>query len=58
MNAKPTDEKKTPVPKTTREDAQRVVRRLQGEDGYDIFADRKGQADHARWLRDYEDNRR
>jgi len=41
-----------------KEEARRILRRLQGEDGYDIFADRRPADDHNRRLREYEEERR
>ena len=51
---------KTPEPaeKTAQEEARRILRRLQGEDGYDLFADRQPADDRNRWLREYEEERR
>ena len=52
-------QKKTVAPKkNAREEARGILRHLQGEDGYEIFADRSSSADRERWLRDYEDERK
>lgn len=52
-----TEEKKPQPQKAPPKDAQQIVRRLQGEDGYEIFADRHGIDDRDRLRREYEDSR-
>lgn len=48
----------TPKPQPPRDDATQIVRRLQGEDGYDIFTDRRTATDDRdRLRREYEDSR-
>lgn len=52
-------EKKKKAPKATTEDTGRkILRRLQGEDGYDVFSDRKSDAEQQRYLREYEEDRK
>ena len=52
-------EKEKKAPKAATEDTGRkILRRLQGEDGYDVFSDQKSEAEHQRYLREYEDERR
>ena len=53
-----TPKKPAPAKPDANTEARRILRRLQGEDGYDIFADQRETADKQRLLRDYEDNRR
>jgi len=56
MNEPP---KQPPPPQRTspEDSARRILRRLQGEDGYDIFADHPAGDDRERWRREQEDNR-
>ena len=39
-------------------EGKRIMRRLQGEDGFDVFADRQHVEEHTDWLRKYEEDRR
>jgi len=54
-----TEKPKEPKPKQPSSDeAKRILRRMQGEDGYDIFADRQPSNDErTRLQRAYEDSR-
>jgi hypothetical protein len=52
------EEKQSPPAPEPQDEDKRIVRRLQGEDGYDIFADRRPAEDRNAWLREYEENRR
>ncbi|HEY3376356.1 MAG TPA: hypothetical protein VGL77_02585 [Armatimonadota bacterium] len=47
----------TPPQPPTRNEIEPIMRRLQGEDGYEVFNDRPAD-DRDRWLREYEENRR
>lgn len=51
-------EKPPPPKRPNRPEAKTIVRRLQGEDGYDIFADRRPATDdRERLRRAHEDSR-
>lgn len=51
------EKKKTPPKQHTDEDARRILRRLQGEDGYDIFTDRQASDDRERLRREKDESR-
>lgn len=51
-------EEKKKAPKVPGEDiGKKVLRQLQGEDGYAIFSDRNSEAEQQRYLREYEEDR-
>ena len=51
------EHEQTPPKKTPPDEATGILRRLQGEDGYDVFADRKATNERERLRREYEDSR-
>jgi hypothetical protein len=53
-----TDDKKPTPPPPPPSNAKRIVRSLQGEDGFDIFADRKAPVDEVERLRRERDDNR
>lgn len=52
------EKEKKVLKKATEDTGRKILRRLQGEDGYDVFSDRKGDAEQQRYLREYEEDRR